>query len=119
MSINGGKGHAIALDEAHEMCINKDLKMAIVRPTKAYLQKMSLYLHYRVSVHKNLLRLLFPHLNNETTPLFSVFTKDSLAKQREENIHTMMLAIQKKSYFLDLYNRTGVTQYLLWSQGYL
>ena len=44
VSINGGKGHAIALDEAHEMCINKDLKMAIVRPTKTYLQKMSLYL---------------------------------------------------------------------------
>ena len=99
VSINGGKGHAIALDEAHEMCINKDLKMAIVCPTKAYLQKMSLYLRYRVSVHKNLLRLLFPHLNNETTPLFSVFTKDSLAKQREENIHTMMLAIQEKELF--------------------
>ena len=29
ISINGGKGHAVALDEAHEICVNKDLKMAI------------------------------------------------------------------------------------------
>lgn len=42
VSINGGKGHAVSLGEAHEMCINKDLKMAIVHPTKAYLQKISI-----------------------------------------------------------------------------
>lgn len=39
ISINSGKGHAVALDEAHEMCVNKDLKMAITRPTQSYLQK--------------------------------------------------------------------------------
>ena len=39
VSITGSKGHSEALDEAHEMCVNKGMKVAIVRPTMAYLQK--------------------------------------------------------------------------------
>ncbi len=33
VSIRGSRGHCIALDEAHEMCINKDLKGAVVQAT--------------------------------------------------------------------------------------
>ena len=33
VKVKGGIGHAIALDEAHEQCVNSGLKMAIVRPT--------------------------------------------------------------------------------------
>lgn len=97
ISIYGGKGHAVSLDEAHEMCINKDLKMAIERPTKSYLQKMSLFLRYRVSVHKNLLRQLFPSLNENPKPLFGIFSSASETKVKEENIVSMIQAIQKKA----------------------
>ena len=35
-SINGGKGHAIALDETHEMCITKDLKWHFIQLKHIY-----------------------------------------------------------------------------------
>ena len=38
--MKGGLGHTIALDEAHEMCVNRNIKMAVVRAiTQAYLKK--------------------------------------------------------------------------------
>ena len=51
---------AVALDEAHEMCINKDLKTAIARPTKPYLKKITLFLNDRTKIHNSFIQELFP-----------------------------------------------------------
>ena len=77
---------AVALDEAHEMCVNKDLKSAVIRPTQAYLQKTTLFFNYRIVAYKNLIKQLFPERasNSPSTESITDSTKDAL--HWEENI---------------------------------
>ena len=42
-SITGRHMRSVALDEAHEMLVDKDLKTTIVRPSKEYLDHMLYY----------------------------------------------------------------------------
>ena len=53
-NIRGREIHAVALDEVHEMLINKDIKMYIVRPSKEYLNKIMYYYPVRSMVCKQL-----------------------------------------------------------------
>ena len=39
-NIRGTKMRAVALDEAHEMLVNKDIKTSAVQPSKEYLNKI-------------------------------------------------------------------------------
>ena len=38
-SVSGGHIHSVALDKAHKMLVNKDLKTTIVHPSKEYLDR--------------------------------------------------------------------------------
>ena len=82
----------MALDEAHEMCVNKDLKGAVVRPTEAYLQKTSLFFNYRIKAYKNLCKQLFSE-KTITEKDLSILDTSMQAVKREKNIVQMCTEI--------------------------
>ena len=89
-----GQWHAVALDEAHEMCINKDLKGAVVRPTSAYLQETTLFFNERIRAFKNLTQQLFPEKSTTKIQSVNAFTGTTISHQ-EENIRQMCAEIKK------------------------
>ena len=94
MSIGGHRWHTVAFDEAHEMCINRDLKAAVVRPTKAYLQKTTLFFNnYRIKAYKKLISQMFPKRFSQCTNSRTILDSTSQAYHQEENIQQMCSAI--------------------------
>ena len=64
VSISGNKWHSVAIDEAHEMLINKECKTSITRPTPDLINRIAHYLPYRSTVLENAQKQFFP----ETPP---------------------------------------------------
>ena len=52
-NLKANRFSAVGFDEAHEMCINKDIKATVVRPSKEYLDKIMYYYPVRAKVCKN------------------------------------------------------------------
>ena len=80
------------------MCINKDMKSAIVRPTTAYLKRTSLFFGYRIAAHKNLLTQLFPDDEvQDHSDVHSIFDTTPYANQTQQNIEAMKTLICQKA----------------------
>ena len=82
VSLNGRPWPSVALDEAHEMKINKECKTSIVCPSRDYLNRVAGYIPYRA---KCILRDVFP---------------DSQIVKRYSSARTKTLQISTCSYFL-------------------
>lgn len=100
VSITGQRWCAVALDEAHEMCINKDLKAAVIRPTKSYLQKTTLFFNYRIKAYKNIIHELFPERDIKQTTSNTIIDSSPQTCHSEENIKQMCLFIRTKNLFV-------------------
>lgn len=94
MSLTEIKGHSTALVEAHKMCINKDMKLAIARPTKAYL-----HLRYRIAAHKHLLKQVYLPPESGTQCEDTLFTTN-----KKTHVNVCVMAQTVKDFNLSPHN---------------
>ena len=73
----GTSMHSVALDEAHEMLVNKDLKTSIVRPTKEYLDRILYYYPVRSQALKVLKQQVLLDGDKSSNNQFCVVSLDS------------------------------------------
>lgn len=65
ISITDKQWHSFAIDEACEMCINRDCKTAMVRPLPDYIQRIATYMPCRSKAVKNLMQQVLPSPRKE------------------------------------------------------
>ena len=93
VSITGRTWHSVAIDEAHEMLINKACKMSIVRPSPDYVNRIARYLPYRTKALENLSTLLFPDEKNLHAKVSSPLSSKPDDIKREHNTVCQVEAI--------------------------
>ena len=67
VSVTGRPWHSVAIDESHEMLINKDCKTSIIHPIPDYINKIAQHLPYRSKAIKNLRSQLLPQERKRKT----------------------------------------------------
>ena len=80
------KGHAVGLDEAHEMKINKDAKFSVVRPSKELMEKISNFMPFRSKCLNNLKY----HLTMDEKPPQTLPVSTSRDRTAKGNIQSML-----------------------------
>ena len=103
--LSASECHGVALDECHEMKINKDAKLAVIHPSKYKMGFLSHYIGFRSQCVRNLQKELFPETENITHSPHSPTARDH---KREENVRKMTKLIEEKSITgIGLYNLEG------------
>ena len=93
-SITGSAMHSVALDEAHEMLVNKDLKTAVVRPTKEYVDRVLYYFSTRTHALRCLKQQLGIISSHASGSAYSILDPSPAAQRVEENIKSMMKKLE-------------------------
>lgn len=113
VSITGRPCHSIGIDEAHEMCINKDCKEFITRPSGGYINRIARFLPVQVKAMKNLQSQVFPERNqkSDNQTITSIHATDAATKKLDMNIHKQVKKLESSSY-LTIDNEDNSLHYL-------
>ena len=102
VSILGRACHSIGIDEGHEMCINKDCKEYITRPSAENMSRMAAFLPVRAKALKNLESQIFADskAKKPETEVTSLHSKDPECKKHEANVNAQVHKINTDSKVL-------------------
>ena len=96
MCLSSTQWHAVAVDECHKICVNKDTKMAMVCPSKERMTFLSTYLQFRAKCVQTIFyQILKP---KQETFSHAVTYKD---KKCEANITKVLNTIARHGLFHD------------------
>ena len=110
VSITGRAWHSVAVDEAHEMCINKDCKTSIVRPTPDYISRVANYIPLCTKCLQNLRNQIFPEENDhkaDTTPT-SFLTTIANDKKTATSVRAQISAIKSAGLLQIIQSNRGL-----------
>ena len=99
VSVSGRSWHSVAIDECHEMLINKDCKTSIVKPLPDYINRIARYIPYRTKSVKNFQQQLLPCKKGKQTVINSAFSTRPNDIKCEQNIHAQIQALETSSMF--------------------
>jgi len=102
--------HGVALDEYHEMKINKDAKLAVVHPSVHKMEHLSNHLPFRAACINNLTEQLFPEMKERTTKFSHRPTSKDI--KAETNIQRMLDAIAAHGMFHSECENEGLWNFL-------
>ena len=107
-SITTQKVHCEALDELHEMKINKEAKSMVVRPTEDNMSRVSSSLPFRAKMMEKFISQVFPE-RSKLTSKHGISIKVSLTLSKvEENILAMQQAIDTRGAFQVIKENRGL-----------
>ena len=86
VSITGRACHSVGIDEAHEMCINKECKQYVTRPSAAKMSNTATYLAIRAKAMKNTEAQLFPEKKRDLCIITTLHAKDRESMKLEMNV---------------------------------
>lgn len=108
VSLKGRPCHSVGVDEAHEMCINKNCKEFITRPSADYINRTALFIPIRAEAMKNFEAEIFPEKRSKPETSFNIFsTNIPNAKKFEENVQNQITKL-KTSSLTDQQNGSGL-----------
>ena len=96
VSITERPWHSVAIDEAHEMLINKECKSSIVRPLPDYIKRIAHYMPYRSKAVQNLKQQTFPTKSKQTIPISSPYSSCPNDIKCEQNIQVQIQVATEK-----------------------